>query len=84
MSRDISQGKVLGFLNEKILQPYHRDTPRGMCYPILVMVHTVHSTCAWVKPFPKIVPMAKLDILPLRYDYLVWFMYGYSGNYQIK
>ena len=27
------------------------------------LVHTVHSTCACGKPFPKIVPMAKLDIL---------------------
>ena len=26
------------------------------------LVHTVHSTCACGKPFPKIVPMAKLDI----------------------
>ena len=31
------------------------------------LVHTVHSTrafgnCAWAKPFPKIVPMVKLDI----------------------
>ena len=34
------------------------------------LVHTVHSTrafgtCACGKPFPKIVPMAKLDILHL-------------------
>ena len=27
------------------------------------LVHTVHSTCACGKPFPMIVPMAKLDIL---------------------
>ena len=32
------------------------------------LVHTVHSTCAfgtcaWAKPFPKILPMLKLDIL---------------------
>jgi hypothetical protein len=30
-----------------------------------ILVHTVHSTCAECacgKPFPKIVPMAKLDI----------------------
>ena len=44
---------------------------------------SVHSSCALQKPFPKIVQMAKLDI-PLRYNYLVLFMYGYSGNCQIK
>ena len=27
------------------------------------LVHTVNSTCAWAKPFPKIVPMVKSDIL---------------------
>ena len=27
------------------------------------LVHTVHSTCACGKPFSKIFPMAKLDIL---------------------
>ena len=30
------------------------------------LVHTVHSTCACGKPFPMIVPMAKLDIWHLN------------------
>ena len=34
------------------------------------LMHTVHSTCAWAKPFPKIVPMAKLDSDFLRKS---WF-----------
>ena len=48
------------------MQFRHGDIILGNCFP-QALVHTVHSTrafgtCACGKPFPKIVPMAKLDI----------------------
>ena len=65
----------------KIWNPYFREYNFVM-EAILVKsfaqahVHTVHSTrafskCTWAKPFPKIVPMFKLDI-PMVHK--LWFI----------